>query len=295
MDTLELIEQGKVKRLFSSRKKLSYPGAIGHITQRASGKEPLFLEDCDYLYMLYLLKEITSEYKIDVFSFVLMPNHVHLLLRQNEDNLPKAMQSLFERYAKYFNLKYERKGHLFCGPYRMALCFDDSYLLAASLYIHLNPLKAGLCENPVDYRWSSIRLYRSGIDKETFLNYKFILQILDEDISSARMKYKKFLENAGSIKIKNILEDFTRLEEFRLELLPIFSWACQENKNWDIFDEKKLNKEVQLFKNKKRLKMPHEIKARKFLIEQLLARGYKKAEIAEKLNLSRQAIYDILN
>ena len=71
-----------------------------------------------------------------------MPNHVHLLLSPTESNLYDAMRDVFARYAMMFNRKYERKGHLFGGPYRQAVCLDDSYLLAASLYIHLNPVKA---------------------------------------------------------------------------------------------------------------------------------------------------------
>ncbi len=66
----------------------------------------------------------------------------HLLLSPEEDNLYDAMRDLFSRYAMKFNRKYERKGHLFGGPYRQAVCLDDSYLLAASVYIHPNPVKA---------------------------------------------------------------------------------------------------------------------------------------------------------
>ena len=77
-----------------------------------------------------------------------MPNHVHFLLRQNEANLHEAMRDLFSRYARRHNKKYERKGHLFGGRYRQAVCLDESYFLAVSLYIHLNPVRAGLVVQP---------------------------------------------------------------------------------------------------------------------------------------------------
>ena len=72
---------------------------------------------------------------------------------------PEAMRNLFSLYARVFNKKYKRRGHLFGGPYRQAVCLDDSYLLSVSLYIHANPVRAGIVGAPQDYRWSSIRLY----------------------------------------------------------------------------------------------------------------------------------------
>ena len=113
------------------------PGLVSHITQRAAGKEPLFLEDADRLYMLGLLKDISHKQSINVYAFCLMGNHVHILLSNQEENLYDAMRDLFSRYAMWFNKKYERKGHLFGGPYRQAVCLDDGYLVTASVYIHL--------------------------------------------------------------------------------------------------------------------------------------------------------------
>ena len=84
----------------------------GQVTQRAAGKEPLFLENSDYLFMLGLLKEIADKYSLRIYAFCLMPNHAHLLFSPQEDNLYDAMRDLFSIYAKKFNWKYERKGHL---------------------------------------------------------------------------------------------------------------------------------------------------------------------------------------
>src|SRR3989338_5023125 len=144
---IDKIENGKVRRFFRARNKLSYPGAVYHVTQRATGREYLFLEEADYLYMLHLIKEKSQKFEIDIFAFALMPNHIHLLFKLNKDNLSNAMKNIFEMYANYFNTKYERKGRLFAGSYRGALCLDDSYLLAASVYIHLNPCRAGIASS----------------------------------------------------------------------------------------------------------------------------------------------------
>ncbi len=122
MDPLDLIRDGKIKRYFRATRKLNAPNMVSHITQRAAGKEPLFLEDGDYLTMLGLLKEIANKCILRIYAFCLMPNHIHLLLSPEEKNLYDAMRDLFSRYAMKFNRKYERKGHLFAGPYRQAVC-----------------------------------------------------------------------------------------------------------------------------------------------------------------------------
>jgi len=75
MDPAELIRQGKIKRYFRATKKLNVSGLVFHITQRAAGKEPLFVEDKDYLFMLGLLKEIVGKYSLAMYAFCLMPNH----------------------------------------------------------------------------------------------------------------------------------------------------------------------------------------------------------------------------
>jgi len=188
LDPINIIAKGKIKRFFRAKRKLIYPHIVSHITQRAAGKEPSFLEDDDYLHMLGLLKEISEKQSLTVLSFCLMPNHVHLLLKTGEKNLDQAMRNLFSRYATWFNRKYERKGHLFGGPYRQAVCFDDAYLLAVSIYIHLNPVRARLEEDPAKYRWSSVKLYCRNDASAAFVKPDFILKLLSDDISESKQR-----------------------------------------------------------------------------------------------------------
>jgi REP element-mobilizing transposase RayT len=123
----ELIRQGKLKRIFRAKQKLTVPDIVSHITQRAAGKDPLFLEETDYLFMLANMKDIIQKRSLDIYAFCLMPNHIHLLASPREDELHESMRDLFSRYAMMFNRKYERKGHLFAGPYRQAVCLEDAY------------------------------------------------------------------------------------------------------------------------------------------------------------------------
>lgn len=288
-DILKLIEEGKIKRYFRARNKLSFEGSVSHVTQHGAGKDPLFIEDADYLYMLHVMKESCNKYSHNILSFSLMLNHIHLLIRFNEANMSFAMKDIFERYARYFNAKYARKGHLFSGSFRSALCFDNNYLLAASLYIHFNPVKANLVRDPVDYRWSSCALFLREVKKDTFIDYKFVLGILDDDISVAQMKYKGLLEGLNNIqKLDNVMEEPKALES-------IVRMLKETNVKWQkehgLLGGEDLDKQIEDLKKKGRIVNPQEIKARQFLIEQLKARGFSISEIAEKLDVTRQTIY----
>lgn len=293
MDIFDLIQQGKVKRYFSARNKVSFPGAICHVTQRAPGRELLFVEDSDYLHALHLIKNVSKEFNIKILSFALMPNHIHLLLQLVKENLPAAMQSLFWEYARYFNAKYERKGHTFCGRYRQALCFDESYLLAASVYIHINPVVAGLTDDVLKYRWSSVIPFLQEQKKETFIDYRFILDIIDDNIMAARKNYEELVSQALKIKIADSGNTPSALHTFREALEPFFG-TLPLNKR--IFAaNSSIDSLLENFMVNKYGRDPNTMKGKRYLIEQMKARGYKISEIAQKLNLARQTVHRILS
>ncbi len=303
MDPLDLVEKGKIKRYFRATRKLNSPGIVSHITQRAAGKEPLFLEDNDYLFMLGLLKEIVKNYSLNIYAFCLMSNHVHLLLSPTEKNLYDAMRDLFSRYAMRFNRKYERKGHLFGGPYRQAICFDNGYLLAASLYIHLNPVKAAIVADPLDYRWSSIRLYCDEKAPKSFVNPDFILKVLSVQKDSKTKNYKMLLKHGIKIETGQVLEEENSIEHFGSKLKAmfpkLFKQVEQKKKiknpyDIELLDMKTLENKIEEMKKDPVANTPKSKRAKKYLIEQLLARGFKKIEVAERLGVSRKTVYNIL-
>lgn len=289
MDILDLIKQGKVKRYFRSREKISYPGAINHITQHAPGKELLFIEDGDYLYMLHLMKKVAKMYKLRFFAFVFMRNHIHLLFQLHKDNLSASLKYLFNRYALYFNEKYERKGHVFCGRFRQALCFDESYLLASSVYIHINPLVAGIVKDITQYQWSSVIPFIQNFKKKTFIDYQFILRLLDRDIKAARQLYRQLIQNAIQIKVKHFWDNPKALDSFKDELI-----ASLEKMNAQFYSVVSIDSDIKELRGKKYGHSPETKAAKMYMIEQLRAKGYSVSEIAQKLSMSRQAIYNIL-
>lgn len=285
MGIVEKIKRGEIKRYLTTRNRLIFKGAIYHITQRAPGREIVFLEESDYLVFLSILKNILKEYKIDLFSFALLSNHLHLLLRINEENLPESMKHLFQRYAVYFNKKYDRKGHVFCGRYRSSLCNDENYLLAASIYIHLNPYKAGLCQNPEDYQWSSLPIYLKKA-KKSFVTTDEILLMLAPEINEASKAYSELLIETTEIPGGNLLK--AKSINFFIERTKTkVKKALRKNTNLDELIKK--------FSSQKRVIKPEDKKARRYLIEQLQADGYLKKEIANLLSIDRKTLYNILN
>jgi putative transposase len=298
MDFDELVANGKVKRIFRAKHKITIPNIVSHLTQRAAGKEPLFIEDADYLFMLAELKETAKKRSLDIYAFCLMPNHIHLLVSPREEELQEPMRDLFSRYAMRFNRKYMRKGHLFGGPYRQAVCLDDAYLLAASLYIHMNPVRAGLVEDPRDFRWSSVRVFCDPDAPKSFLKPGFILRLLSNDHNISKEVYLDMLMRSVTMEIGDPLEQGDSIERFKKALSRLFPSIFSDVGNRKHIAERtgiSLLDDEQIEKRLAADALPERMEAKRFLIQQLIARGYKRKEIAEKLNVSVKTIYNILH
>lgn len=272
-------------------RKIIAEGVVYHITQRAPGRELLFIEDKDCLRFLYLLKETVRNFSIEILCFALLSNHLHILLQTKDKNLDKAMKYLFQSYAQGFNKKYERKGHVFCGVYRAVLCETDAHLLAASLYIHLNPFKARLTKDKFKYRWFSLTPYIRQI-RTKVVSTKTILSMLDKDMNKARASYKKLFADADELRYKSILKDNNAVREF-IELF--IRWVKDK---LTVFSSKssiasflELEKKIEEAKLRKRMGKPQELKAFAYLVEQLRSRGYSYNEIAIKTGLTRMSIF----
>lgn len=127
-----------------------------HLIIRGNNQETIFREDDDYLFYLEVLTRACLKHHCSLHAYVLMPNHVHLLLTPHrEQSVGKAVQMLGRYFVQYFNKRYDRKGTLWEGRYKATVIDAEHYLLACSQYIELNPVRCGLVENPDDYIWSS--------------------------------------------------------------------------------------------------------------------------------------------
>ncbi len=302
MDIVATGMTGNVQRIFRARHKLHEPGLISHITQRAAGREPLFLEDGDFLTMLGLLKESAEKFSLSYYALCLMNNHVHLLVMPREKNLAEAMRSIFSRYAAKFNRRYERRGHLFGGPYRQSVCLDTTYLLAASAYIHLNPVRAGLVEDANAYRWSSSSLYCRKPSGESFIDPQPVLGLVHDNMHSARKIYGRLLQKARSAEPENALEHEGAVEKFCVRLADHFPGlfrslvkkAAARPETPSLLELTELEKRLRDL-DRSRARSAATRKEKKYIAQQLAARGFQKTEIAQRLGVSRRAIYYLLH
>jgi putative transposase len=129
-----------------------------HIVQRGINREPCFYAEEDYQCYLHWLQEAARDCGCAIHAYVLMTNHVHLLITPSETGAPaRLMQSLGRRYVQYANRFYRRTGSLWEGRFKSSVVQAEDYLLACMRYIELNPVRAGMVIDPAQYRWSSYR------------------------------------------------------------------------------------------------------------------------------------------
>ena len=141
------------------------PGQPQHVIVRGNNREPIFCALEDYQFYLEKLTHACKSYDCDIHAYVLMTNHVHLLMTpHSEHSIGKAIQSLGRYYVQYFNYTYCRTGTLWEGRYKATLIDSEHYLLLCSRYIELNPARAGMVSHPAEYPWSSY--HANAIGKE---------------------------------------------------------------------------------------------------------------------------------
>jgi REP element-mobilizing transposase RayT len=173
---------------------------------RGNERQDIFRCDDDRKMFLDLIGDFSERFEIDVFAYVLMDNHFHLLLRTREANLPKAMQWLGTTYTRKFNNRHDRSGHLFQGRYKSILVENDQYMLHLSCYIHRNPLRAGIISRLADYRWSSYPSYGYARKTPKWLDTSLILNLMTNSRTDPHLQYREKVQQYSD-ETKNIWED----------------------------------------------------------------------------------------
>ena len=180
--------------------RFTIPGIPQHVIQRGNNREPCFYADEDYLYYLETLKEALQRNDCELHAYVLMTNHVHLLITPHtEFGVSHVMQDCGRKYVRYINHTYNRSGTLWEGRFKSSLVDSDTYLLTCMRYIELNPLRAGMVDHPGEYRWSSYHVNAQGsaddvvtshpvyvalgnnTDERMFVYRDLFRQLLDDD------------------------------------------------------------------------------------------------------------------
>jgi REP element-mobilizing transposase RayT len=208
-------------------RKLSKTG-IYHILFRGVNHCHLFEENADFEKFLSILKTVKSELPFELYAYVLMSNHVHLILREiAAGDIMFIMKKILTQYAGWFNRKYGRSGALISNRYKSECAEDDAYLLSLVRYIHQNPLKAGAAKDLESYKWSSYREYLHGADG--IAETGFVLNMMAGTDKSALDEFVAFHLMMSTEPAGNITMDGTRKTETQLYDEAVGVLNCEPN------------------------------------------------------------------
>lgn len=173
--------------------RIDIPGIPQHVIQRGNDRQPCFFADADYLRYRTDLREIALREGCAIHAYVLMTNHVHLLVTPaSQGAIGRMMQSLGRRYVRSVNHRYHRTGTLWEGRYKACPVEDGAYLMHCHRYIELNPLRAAMVTDPADYPWSSHRCNASGACDPLISHHRAYLSI-SPDTDERRARYRAFV------------------------------------------------------------------------------------------------------
>lgn len=158
--------------------RFTLPGQPQHVVVRGNNRTEIFCADADYQYYLEKLLLACHKHACKIHAYVLMTNHVHLLITpQHEAGIGKVMQMLGRYYVQYYNYTYRRSGTLWEGRYKATLIDSEAYLLTCMRYIELNPIRAGMASRPAEYPWSSYHCNALGQHNECVTPHREYLRL----------------------------------------------------------------------------------------------------------------------
>lgn len=176
--------------------RIALPNVPVHLIQRGNNHQPCFFADNDYLCYLDWLTEYAGKTDCRVHAYVLMTNHVHLLLSSERADAGGAlMKALGQRYVQHVNRVHHRSGTLWEGRFRSCPIQEENYLLICQRYIELNPVRAYMVSHPADYRWSSYRANAQG-EANLLVQPHPLYNGLGHDAASRQAGYRKLFRPA---------------------------------------------------------------------------------------------------
>lgn len=194
------------------KERITEPG-LYHIINRGVERREIYLEPEDYEFFLDLLLTLTKQSDIIVHSFCLMTNHYHILIETKQNNLSKSIQFLNDKYAKYFNKKYTRLGHLWQGRYKSYPLYDDAHFWIVAKYIERNPIKANMVKQVDLYKYQSFFQWKYKHNYYELLNNSMIFEMtydeyadyvsseMDIDAIDTVYKSPKLIAKDGKLKV----------------------------------------------------------------------------------------------
>ena len=190
--------------------RLVLPGVAVHVIQRGNNRHQCFFREGDYVLYLLHLRELARKYECAVHAYCLMTNHVHLLLTPAApDAVSVLMRDLGQRYVQYVNRAYGRTGTLWEGRYRSCIAESARYVLACYRYIELNPVRAGIVNEPGNYAWSSHRANADGEDDRLTTPHPEFLALGSEH-GLRRQAYGRLFHDALEPSLVQAIREATR-------------------------------------------------------------------------------------
>jgi REP element-mobilizing transposase RayT len=191
-----------------------FPGALYHVFARGNERRPIFGDETDYTRFLELLESAIARYEWVCQSYCLMTNHYHLLVETPRANLPAGMRHLNGCYTQDFNRRRKRVGHLFQGRYMSVLVEKELGLLSVVRYIARNPIRAGMCERPEEWRWSS---YAATIGEKAappWLATNWLIEHFGGTREQARQRLRAYVESKDAEARPEVRGVFLGSDEF---------------------------------------------------------------------------------
>ena len=199
-----------------ARKLRDQSEGMRHIRCRGNRKQPIFVDDFDRERFMVLLGKVSRKLGWRCVAYCLMTNHVHLVMNVPAFTISRGMQLLNGQYAQAFNRRHGYVGHLFQGRFKESRVDDEAYSLQVGRYVVLNPVRAGMVEEAVDWKWSSHRAMLGKVAPPPFLDVEWTLGQFARKLDQAREEYAEFVA-AGKRAIEEARLEEARLKESRLE------------------------------------------------------------------------------
>jgi len=228
-------------------------GQAQHVIQRGNNRDVIFVADEDYQYYLKKLGDACKKYECELHAYVLMTNHVHLLITPNTAHgISKVMQTIGRYYVQYFNYQYQRTGTLWEGRYKATLIDSEDYLLRCSRYIELNPVRSGMVKAATDYPWSSYHFNALGRENKLITPHA-IYNALGVSNEKRRLNYHAlFKEHIPENEVEEIREATNKAwvlggDRFKAEIDSLMDRQIQPksrggDRRSDLFKEKSINR-----------------------------------------------------
>ncbi len=180
--------------------RIEVPGGYYHLSTRGNNRRAIFDDDIDRECFLGQLNRVTAKYRWTLLAYCLMDNHYHLIVQLGDLGMSQGMCQLNGGYARMYNKRHRRTNHLFGRRYWDALMATDEHLLECCRYVVLNPVRAGICELPAEWSWSSYAATIGRVFAPSFLSVDELLPLFGRRPDVAREAYKRFVREGHEIR-----------------------------------------------------------------------------------------------